>query len=256
LKNTDWIIVKDLVELLEKFAKVSEIISGEYYPTLSILFPCVEILKTHLKNYIPKSQKLLSIPRIIKKELTSRYNYKSENMEPALKATILDPRFKNLEFFFSKSKVKRKAGTLLREEFDRLRNDVHPECSTTSKNKKRKLSFSDLFSNETNQDELTTYRSMQQIKFDDDPLEWWRKNQSSYRILSILARKYLSIPATSTPAERLFSTAGNVISRQRSSLNLDTASMLIVLHENYKMNHKTEKITEEITEEIADEITR
>jgi hypothetical protein len=50
LKNTDWIIVKDLVELLEKFAKVSEIISGEYYPTLSILFPCVEILKTHLKN--------------------------------------------------------------------------------------------------------------------------------------------------------------------------------------------------------------
>lgn len=44
-----------------------------------------------------------------------------------------------------------------------------------------------------------------------DPLIWWRNHRSSYPILSKLARKYLSIPSTSVPSERLFSDAGNHI---------------------------------------------
>jgi hypothetical protein len=36
-------------------------------------------------------------------------------------------------------------------------------------------------------------------------LEWWKKHEDSYQQLSILAKKYLAIPASSVPSERVFS---------------------------------------------------
>ncbi len=51
----------------------------------------------------------------------------------------------------------------------------------------------------------------------------------------MLAQSYLSIPATSVPAERVFSTAGNVITKKRNRLSPDTAEMIIFLHENKEL---------------------
>ncbi len=45
-----------------------------------------------------------------------------------------------------------------------------------------------------------------------------RENRSKYPLLSPLAKAYLSIPATSVPSERVFSTAGDIVTAQRSQL--------------------------------------
>jgi hypothetical protein len=45
------------------------------------------------------------------------------------------------------------------------------------------------------------------------PLDWWRLHQHDFVYLSKLAAKYLSIPATSAPSERVFSTAGLTIAK-------------------------------------------
>ena len=47
----------------------------------------------------------------------------------------------------------------------------------------------------------------------------------------MLARRVLAIPATSTAHERLFSTAGNVMTKKRSRLTCDNMEELVYLHE-------------------------
>jgi hypothetical protein len=254
LTNTEWNLIDDLGGLLEKFKEVTEIISAEKYPTLSILFPCIELMKAHLRNYVPKTRKVKSVQQEIKKEISTRWSYKSKEMEPALIATALDPRYKNLDFV-SKEKVKEMIWKLVEQEFYALENDVHPE-ETIPQKKKPKLSILALFTKENNQDELMRYKKEQQIKEEEDPLEWWRKNKRSYKVLARLARQYLAIPATSAPSERLFSSAGNVISKLRSSLDPETASMLIVLHENSKektFSKRSSKRSKEEVEVITDD---
>jgi len=65
-----------------------------------------------------------------------------------------------------------------------------------------------------------------------DPLLWWREHAPKYRYLSVLARKYLCIPATSVPSERLFSAAGAIVAPRRTSLDTDTVCMQLFLHSN------------------------
>jgi hypothetical protein len=43
---------------------------------------------------------------------------------------------------------------------------------------------------------------------DTDSLAWWKDNSDKYSRLSVLARRYLAVPSTSFPSERIFSAAG------------------------------------------------
>jgi hypothetical protein len=65
----------------------------------------------------------------------------------------------------------------------------------------------------------------------NNPLEWWRVKAQQFPLLSELAIKYLCIPATSAPSERVFSSAGLTISKERSRLDPSTANELVFLHE-------------------------
>lgn len=79
--------------------------------------------------------------------------------------------------------------------------------------------------------ELTLYRSIPaETDVDKDPLIFWKANENTYPILSQLARQYLGVPATSVTVERLFSTAGNLITVKRNALEPQNANMLNSLH--------------------------
>lgn len=80
--------------------------------------------------------------------------------------------------------------------------------------------------------EMESYLLTRNIDTEDDPLTWWRENKAQYPRMSLLARKYLGIPATSSPSERLFSTGGNIVTCQRSSLRPQNVDRLVFLAKN------------------------
>ena len=64
----------------------------------------------------------------------------------------------------------------------------------------------------------------------DDSLQWWHKRGSNkYPRLSVLAKEFLSICASSSPSERLFSTGRGIITFRRGRLAPDTISTLMTL---------------------------
>ena len=70
-----------------------------------------------------------------------------------------------------------------------------------------------------------------------NPLEWWRQNNTRFPLLSVLAAKYMAVPPTSVASERLFSTAGDVLTDSRSRLLPQKAEQLIFLKINLPLVH-------------------
>ncbi|KAI4812810.1 hypothetical protein KUCAC02_024178 [Chaenocephalus aceratus] len=68
----------------------------------------------------------------------------------------------------------------------------------------------------------------------NNPLEWWAENAHRVPRLAKLSRSYLAIPATGTPSERVFSLAGNTVTRKRSSLLPSHVDALVFLNANQK----------------------
>ncbi|KAJ8354691.1 hypothetical protein SKAU_G00222580 [Synaphobranchus kaupii] len=80
--------------------------------------------------------------------------------------------------------------------------------------------------------EIGAYLMEPVIEGDADPLQWWQLNEQRYPLLSPLARKYLCTCATSTPPERLFNEAGNIVLSSREQLKPDKVDMLVFLARN------------------------
>ena len=87
------------------------------------------------------------------------------------------------------------------------------------------------------QAELTMYKAAPMLPLQkedrsyNNPLEWWKSNAKRFPLLSELAIRYLCIPATSAPSERVFSSAGLTIAKERSRLDPTSAKELVFLHE-------------------------
>ena len=65
-----------------------------------------------------------------------------------------------------------------------------------------------------------------------DPLKWWKERRHCYHMLTALTRITLCITATSAPSERIFSTATNIITNKRTSLDPEIAGDMIFLNQS------------------------
>lgn len=83
--------------------------------------------------------------------------------------------------------------------------------------------------------ELANYKVEETIRLNTNPLLWWKAKELKYPILSKLAKGYLCVPATSVASERVFSSAGDLVSAQRSCLG-GHVDKLIFLKKNQRVH--------------------
>ncbi|GES96631.1 zinc finger BED domain-containing protein 1-like [Rhizophagus clarus] len=94
-------------------------------------------------------------------------------------------------------------------------------------------------------DEITTYFLLPVARENKNPLDWWKSKQEIFPVLSIIARKYLGIPATSVASERLFSDAGNHITAKRSLLDPALLDLDVENNDYVEDEHELEELLDE-----------
>lgn len=162
--------------------------------------------------------------------------------EIALVATYLDPRFKHFNWTTEEKRTEVKNLTrLLYEDLKnklKIPDDIEENIVTDIRNYEEEDDFfSELegvqsSAHSEDNDEFTYYTKLDPIGIKEDPIKWWVGNKIIFPTLVQLARKYLSIPATSVPSERLFSDAGNHISAKRTRLSPDLVNKMLFLKRN------------------------
>jgi hypothetical protein len=100
------------------------------------------------------------------------------------------------------------------------------------------IDFSDLCDPEDasfHRNELSDYVNIKVSK-DVDLMQFWEEHQSLLPKLFNVACKVLCIPATSSPSERVFSTAGRILEKRRTMLSPSSVNSLLFLNSNLQFH--------------------
>lgn len=166
-------------------------------------------------------------------------------------SAILDPRCKKLAFATHEQRIdaENKLQILYNELLQEVESDsITPKDPTTIQPNLKPDSpiqkYKDMMRHGIQaqrksviQDEVKEYLTIDEIDIENDPFKWWCVNKEHFPILAKLARKYLGIPATSTPSERLFSHAGLVMTNKRTQLSSSTFEKILFLKRNIYDNN-------------------
>ena len=77
--------------------------------------------------------------------------------------------------------------------------------------------------------EFRSYQKEGKLTIEENPILWWFNRKEEYPLMIKLARKYLCVMGTSTPAERVFSRMGRVLSKSRMAMSDKLFSTLMFL---------------------------
>lgn len=239
LTENEWSKLTGLQRLLDPCEKASKLLGGEKYATSSVVLPVLAYLRKETTCNDDDSGYACRFKEGFHVDLQNRLSKVEKNALLQI-STALDVRFKSLKCM---EKQKREDVWHL---IERLMADVSVNENDEPVTKKLKSSAlpTNMFEldSESESDselppansklnlELTLYRGVP-VEDDSsaDPLLFWKVNANAYPTLAMLAKQYLAIPATSVPVERLFSTAGELISKKRNSLTPENAHMLLSL---------------------------
>ena len=241
LPSTCWETAKQLLSILRKVDSVTTHLGGEKYSTLSWYLPLLTGLKAACINDDDSDDdegddELLAVSSLKKRlhdRIEHRFNLNGLHSDSLyVLAAVLDPRFRDLKY--SPQQRDSIEETLVHEATIAGSSEVEPP----TKRKPAHSALDDLLGceDDTNADsviaEVTAYLNEKPAKRSIDPLEWWAVHTTRFPRLALLAKKYLCVPATSVPSERVFSFAGIVVDRRRCQLSHKMIDALIFLHMN------------------------
>nr|XP_061794906.1 E3 SUMO-protein ligase ZBED1-like [Nerophis lumbriciformis] len=207
--------------------------------TVSLIAPIHGQLLQSMSDTIGDTPLIRDVKNAIKSDLLKRYSSEEEKKILHI-SSALDPRFKGLPFLAEEERLHVYA--LVTSEAASLEGPPPPKRRPSSllvtllgaaftSQPAEQFKSVDVIAEE----EIDIYCRSPSVPLSDDPLQWWQHREGTFPLLSRLAKRYLCIPGTSVSAERVFSTAGDVITAKRSVLKPEHVDQLVFLHKNMEM---------------------
>lgn len=243
LSNQELCELKDVCELLEPAAALTHSLGGSKYPTISSVYP-----KVHGYALAPPLKPCATNPVLdLHEDLTSQVETRfvvDAIPDATLVAMFFNPGCFDFPLFAVDSpfliKAKDHAWAALLE----LAMEV--EATTPATPIKAQHSWKDVFGAATKQ----TPRSRAQAELDmyfemvienptafakalDTPHVFWRDLEETFPLMSMLARAYHCVQATSSESERLFSKAGLLLPPKKINLSYSNFFNML-MHNSYE----------------------
>ena len=242
--DSELLGMESYVEMMKPLVEMTEAMESEKWITISTL---QHLLHQLLINYLVDSTADNTIKKCMKKAMLSdlKGRYTGDLLQLLTKATYLDPRLKSLSYLNSIVKEEmleelEAEAVSLALSLDHWSEDELAPKRAGGEHVPLRLIGEVIDTTDEDQEtivvpqkiqtELLHYRA--EALTHENPLKWWKANSHKYPVLSVLSKKYLAIPATSVPSERVFSAAGNIVSEKRSCLLRELVSRLVFLAKN------------------------
>lgn len=240
ISESEWLTIEKLILLLKPLEALTTIFCGELQSPVSMVRPLIQkIVSIHYQYDLEDDKMTEQFKNTILYQLTTRFDLMWKGTVTARQiASFLDPRYKDIEH------EPIEARDLIRSYVLKLIESIAPTIISKNDEGEKNLQLSNalafLYKDYTNNmndasTQFSGYLSEPQLRFDLNPLEWWRTREEKYPAVAAVAKKYLTIPSTSASSERCFSTAGNIVTSKRSCLLPENVDMLVFLYQNRKL---------------------
>uniref|UniRef100_A0A3B3XPC0 Uncharacterized protein n=1 Tax=Poecilia mexicana TaxID=48701 RepID=A0A3B3XPC0_9TELE len=193
---------EDVVSALKPMKEATQYMSKEKIPSPSVIAPLQDKLLNGLKPIEGES----SVMKDMKAAIATLYA-----------SSAMDPRFKSLPFLTDNKRQEVYNGLVAEAARLSIQPLEHDPRHTQEDEAK---------------EQMTRYREADLLEVKEDPLVWWKEHQYEYPLLSHLAKRYLCIPGTSVSS--VFSTAGDIITAQRSALLPEHVDQILFLNKNLR----------------------
>uniref|UniRef100_A0A1A8QR33 HAT C-terminal dimerisation domain-containing protein n=1 Tax=Nothobranchius rachovii TaxID=451742 RepID=A0A1A8QR33_9TELE len=264
LNESDIMCAEEVVRALKPMKDATLVMSEESVPTLSVIAPLHAKLMMGAQENHDDTPTVRDIKAAIAEDLGKRYASEKQTLHMA---SAVDPRFKGLPFL-SEAETRDIYSRLLEAvvgmikkktnvEEENVAEDAHinDSCASISqpplKRPKTSCALVDLLGatfpstssdytepkseNDLAAGEIKKYRGEAPLPLTENPLSWWKNHEQDYPQLSKIAKSLLCIPGTSVSAERVFSSAGDIVTAQRSLLKAEHVDQLVFLHKNLEI---------------------
>ena len=236
ITERQWRTIESLLNILKPLQLITTLFCGDSHSPITMVRPLTKkVIEKHIILRGDDDTVLYQLKETLISNITKRFKLdwnEGDTLSKIHVSCFFDPQYKNLEH--ESIHVRQ----LIRTEVQRLLQEA-PVPTVNKKKSRGKSALQFLYDEVTDNNDINiqfeTYMAEPQLRFDLDPFDCWKARANKYPVISHVAKKYLTIPATLAMSERCFSWAGSIVTKKRNRLLPENVNTLVFLHQNKKL---------------------